>query len=68
MYESVLQGALSLPREQKERLGAALREAIFGEMCFCQPIVPQIHDGCSPLSWRGFPHPHDRVSKPVVST
>lgn len=32
MYQSVLQGALALPREQKEELVAELKVAIFGEM------------------------------------
>ena len=35
---------------------------------FCQPIVPQVHEGNSPLSWRGTPHSHDRVPKPAVSS
>ena len=63
MYESVLQGALSLPREQKERLVAALREAIFGEMagrggepsrcprCGCAHVVSKGRDRDGGRRW-----------------
>lgn len=63
MYQSVLQGALSLPRAQKEELVAALKSAIFGEMasagtgpsrcprCGCAHVVSKGRDRDGSRRW-----------------